>query len=61
MAGAESNPSGRNGIDGSVLEARVEYFGAGRIRVVVGERARSQGRAGTKDGPKGQSMDCRSV
>src|SRR5438093_890319 len=61
MAGAERNPARRDGIDGSLLEAGLEYFGAGGMRVVVGERARSQGRTGEKDGPKGQPMDCRFV
>ncbi len=29
------------------------------IRVVIGERARSEGGTWTKNGPKGQPMDCR--
>src|SRR5947209_1905255 len=49
MAPAERNPTRGDGIDGSVLETGVEYFGAGRARVAVGERARSQSGAGTKD------------
>src|SRR5204863_195177 len=48
-------------IDGSVLEAGVEHFRAGRVRVTAGQRARGQSRAGTKDRPERQPMDCGSA
>src|ERR1700730_9477891 len=57
VAWAERNPARGDGVDGGVLEAGVEHFGAGRIRVAISERARSESGAGTKDGPKGLSMD----
>src|SRR5262249_23062086 len=37
----------------------LEYFGAGGIGTAVGQRARSQNRAGPKNGPKGLPMDRR--
>src|SRR5262249_11992175 len=59
MAPAERNPTRGDGIDRGVLETSVEYFGACRVRVVIGERARSEGCTWTKNRPKGQPMDCR--
>src|SRR5262249_27887247 len=59
MAPAERNPTRGDGIDRSVLEASVEYFGACRVRVVIGERARSEGCTWAKDRPKRQPVDCR--
>src|SRR5437016_14522048 len=61
MASAERNPTRRDGIDGSVLEASVEHFRAGRVRATAGQCARGQNSAGTKDRPERQPMDCGSA
>ncbi len=57
MARPEGNPAGRDGVDGNLLEADMEYFGAGRIRTAASERARSEGGAWPKDGPERLPMD----
>ena len=49
------------GINGRVLEAGVEHFRAGGVRVTAGQRARGENRAGTKDRPERQPMDCGSA
>src|SRR5881396_1532147 len=38
------------GVDGRVLETGVEHFGTRRIRIAVGERARSPGGTWTQNG-----------
>src|SRR5207247_7910231 len=59
MAPAERNPTRGDGVDGRVLETGVEHFGTRRIRIAVGERARSQGGTWTQNGSKGQPVDRR--